>query len=139
MTIFDPYRGRLVVETPEEIVRQSCLKLMVEELGYPSSLIAVEKSLKELLKTSKPPLRRADILVFSLSGEPLLLIECKAVPLTLAMQRQVRGYNYYIKAPFIALINDKEALFSTKGGAFEIGIRPYEWCLFHASIPPSKL
>ena len=59
MTIFDPYRGRWVVETPEEIVRQSCLKLMVEELGYPSGLIAVEKTLKELLNSASPPLRRA--------------------------------------------------------------------------------
>lgn len=139
MTIFDPYRGRWVVETPEEIVRQSCLKLMVEELGYPSGLIAVEKTLKELLNSASPPLRRADILAFSPLGEPLLLIECKAVPLTLAMQRQVRGYNFYIKAPFIALVNDKEALFSKHGGIFQIGIHPYEWCLFHASIPPSRL
>lgn len=131
-SLYDPFRELFVKGTPEETVRQRYLDLLTNELGFPASLIAVEKSLRELVKDARPPSRRVDILCFEPSGRPLLLIECKAVPLTKAMQRQVRGYNYFVKAPFIALVNNEEALFAEAAGSFTSGIRPFAECMSHA-------
>lgn len=127
-SFFDPYRQKWVVMTPEEGVRQSCLR-QLEVLGYPKSLMAVEKSLKELMGVARPPKRRADILCFDPRGRPLLLVECKAVPLTEAMQRQLMGYNFYIEAPFIALVSSSLALFAAKNGPFSEGLRPFAECV----------
>lgn len=127
--LFDPFRRKWVVASPEELVRQKCLRRLTESLGYPASLIAVEKSLKELVQGPFPPLRRADILCFTQSGSPLLLIECKAVALNEAMQRQLKGYNYYVKAPFIALVNEGVELFASFEGPFQEGIRPFAECV----------
>lgn len=129
LKLFDPYRRIWVVETPEEKVRQNCLTLLTKELGYPASLIAVEKSLKELIQIARPPLRRADILCFCPSGKPLLLIECKAVNITEAMKRQLKGYNYYLQAPYVALVNKEESLFASQHGPFLPGIKPFAECV----------
>lgn len=73
--------------TPEEYVRQEILQLMLQ-LGYPSSYIAVEKDLAALLCTQNTffPDRRADIVCYtkqpSKGLRPLLIVECKAIPLT---------------------------------------------------------
>jgi hypothetical protein len=42
--IFDPFRKTWVLLTPEEWVRQNLLQYLVQNLHYPSSLIAVEKA-----------------------------------------------------------------------------------------------
>ncbi|QLH36548.1 MAG: type I restriction enzyme HsdR N-terminal domain-containing protein [Parachlamydiaceae bacterium] len=103
-----------VAATPEEYVRQEILQLMLQ-LGYPSSYIAVEKDLAALSyapKTLSFPDRRADIVCYtkqpSKGLRPLLIVECKAIPLTQKEISQVIGYNYLIKAAFIALVNQKE-------------------------------
>lgn len=123
--LFDPFRRLYVKATPEERVRQQWLIYLTESLGYPASLIAIEKSLKEISSHKKVPLRRADILCFASTGKPLLLIECKAVPLTAAMERQLRGYNYYVQAPYMALVNGNKGLFSTAGGLFQEGVKAF--------------
>ena len=41
--IFDPVRRRFVPLTPEEAVRQSYLRYLVDELGFPLIAITVEK------------------------------------------------------------------------------------------------
>lgn len=67
-----------------------------------------------LLGEQKIPLRRTDILCYAPSKEtlhPLLLVECKAIKLTSRMVNQVIGYNYYLKARFLALVNDQEIRF----------------------------
>ena len=115
--IFDPFRKEWVVSTPEEIVRQNFLSYMIKELGYPQHLIALEKSLRELpsLKGQKVPLRRIDILCFERKTlSPLLLVECKAVPINRKSLPQVMGYNAFIKAPFIALVNANSIVFGWK-------------------------
>jgi hypothetical protein len=97
--------------TPEEEVRQQVLYELIEK-GYPKSCLAVEKGIKEISAREfykKPPLRRIDIACFGkVQGDelqPLLVIECKSVQLTTKMIRQVLGYNIFIKAPIVALIN----------------------------------
>lgn len=86
------------MSTPEERVRQNLLKKMVEELGFPKGLLSVEKKIGE---------RRYDIVAFTRSGAPLLLVECKAVNLKPA-ENQALGYNASLKAPFICLASLNE-------------------------------
>ncbi len=81
---------------------------MIEKLGYPKALLGVEKSLVDIadatFSAKDIPRRRVDIVCFT-KGEarPLLLIECKALDLSEKSFRQVIGYNYYVKAPFVAV------------------------------------
>jgi hypothetical protein len=117
--IFCCIRRRWVLPLPEEVVRQCCLKKMIEDLGYPSGGFALEQSLRQMphlaLSSVKFPSRRADIVFFTKDIHvqhefyPLLLIECKAVPLTEKVIRQVVGYNFYVQAPFVALVNMTES------------------------------
>jgi len=92
-------RNQSVAATPEEFVRQKLIYKMISELGFPKSLIAVEKGI--------PPLkRRIDLLCYaSLKGDlvPLLIVECKAHFLNEAAERQLLGYNRSIEAPFLCL------------------------------------
>ena len=102
-----------MIATPEELVRQKILMLLTGKLGYPSHTIAIEKKLSELphLQEKEVPIRRLDILCYeSETLRPLLLIECKGIPLQEKMLSQVMGYNAFIKAPLICLANDKEFL-----------------------------
>lgn len=91
---------------------------MVDQLGFPPELISVEVGLAEMshIQGSKSslPKRRADIVCYSKEIDaqhvlyPLLLIECKAVPLTARVLTQVIGYNYHIRAHFIAIANENQ-------------------------------
>lgn len=119
--LFDPVRKKWVEATPEEKIRQACIRLMIDSLGYPLSLLAVEKELIKLPQAvptfnSAIPKRRADIIAFAKGIKadcplsPLLLIECKAVDLTPDFANQVISYNTFVKAPFITLANGNQCL-----------------------------
>lgn len=116
--IYDPIRRAQVAKTPEEEVRQSLIKVLIEELGYPKELIAVEVDLKSLPHLQefrgRLPSRRADLLVYIRQNKgliPLLLVECKADKLNDRAKRQIIGYNTYIKAPYLALASRHQVLF----------------------------
>lgn len=116
MTLFCPIRHIHVAPLPEEQVRQALLLRMIESLGYPKGLIAVEKSLADLphLQGKSVPDCRVDIVVLHPANmHPLLLIECKATSLTPKVKRQLIGYNLYVQAPFIALANQEGAQICT--------------------------
>lgn len=114
--IFCSIRKEWVASLPEEQIRQSFLSHMITEKGFPVGLIAVEKALKQLsnIHSASIPDRRVDIVCFakanSGSGElyPLLTVECKAVPLSPRTISQVVGYNHFVQARFIALVNQLE-------------------------------
>lgn len=95
--------------TPEECVRQHVLNHLIDDLHYPPSLISVEKELKFFYLGA--PRRRLDILVFTPADggfKPFLLVECKSVPLTKRVENQVFSYNTFVKAPFVAIVNQNE-------------------------------
>ena len=127
--IYDEVRKLWVAATPEERVRQNLLKKMIYGLSYPRELLSVEKSLSELCMNSHlVPSRRIDIVCFAKgkgmksSLYPLLIIECKekADLLDEALE-QVKGYNHFLKAPFIAVAHPDGEVFgypSDKGISF---------------------
>jgi hypothetical protein len=92
----------------EEHVRQSLIRLLVEELGFPRQWIAVEKELSSLPHVGEAVNRRVDILCFASDGTPLLLIECKREKLDASAFQQLVGYNAIVKAPFVAVANGEE-------------------------------
>lgn len=116
--VYDPIRKKWCVATPEECVRQKILIYLIEFLGYPPHAMSIEKKLSELpmVQGEKIPERRVDILCCeSTSCRPLLLIECKGVPLSKKMLAQVSGYNAFIGAPLICLANDQELILGWGG------------------------
>jgi len=114
--LYCPIRKGWVAALPEERVRQRILSHMIDEKGFPASLIVVEKAIKQLPHLATEgihsiPDRRVDVACFAKVSEglyPLLAIECKAVPLTSKVIHQVTGYNHYIRASFIAIVNEIE-------------------------------
>jgi len=102
MHIYDVFRKTWLVLTSEEWVRQNFLTWLVKDMGYPVGLIAVEKSLQ--YNTLK---KRADAVVYSPDGQPLMLIECKApaVAITQKTLEQAALYNFRFNTPFLALTN----------------------------------
>ncbi len=108
--IFCAWRHRWVRLTPEEWVRQQLLHRMVEQLGYPASLIAVEVAI-----TVGEVHKRCDAVVYDRAMQPLLLIECKAetVPLTQKTLDQAITYNRKLNVPFLLLHNGPQSIFVT--------------------------
>jgi hypothetical protein len=114
-----------VKATPEEQVRQRWIRRMMGELGYPRELLVIEKGIRELphLASLDVPQRRLDILCYGKEIHPvhalfpLLLIECKEGPLTKSALNQVIGYNYHVKAHFVAAVNRDEVQLGFFDGA----------------------
>ena len=100
--IFDVIRRKYVVLQPEEWVRQHVLHFLIEEKGYPKSLISVEKMLMVNSLT-----KRYDIVVFSRRGVVLLAVECKApnVPITQETFDQIGRYNLSLNSHYLMVTN----------------------------------
>lgn len=128
--IYDRVRDLWVLATPEEIVRQNLLKKMINELFYPKELIVVEKALSEipLFASVSTPLRRIDVACFAAKIHPghalypLLLVECKESEKdALKALEQVKGYNRFVKAYFIAVAHPGGELFGfLEQGSFRL-------------------
>tara|TARA_B100000780_G_C21112697_1_gene449807 strand:- start:6 stop:467 length:462 start_codon:yes stop_codon:yes gene_type:complete len=100
--VFDVVRKKYFVLQPEEWVRQHIIHYLNSQLGYPFSLLAVEKGL-----TYNGKNWRADIVAFNNSGKPQLIIECKApeVPINQQTFMQAARYNLVYKVPFLIVSN----------------------------------
>ena len=100
--VFDPFRSKYLVLTPEERVRQLFARYLVEERDYPATLMATEYSLT-LNKMSK----RCDILVFDRSGSPVVLVECKSPGVSIGREvfDQVARYNMVFKVAYLLITN----------------------------------
>lgn len=76
----DPFRKRLILITPEEVVRQQVLQYLLHCVKAPKELIQVEMLISKYQIESK---RRADIIIEKFDEQtkllsPLAVIECKA-------------------------------------------------------------
>lgn len=100
--IFDPIRKKYVALTPEEYVRQQTILYLINEKGYPIGLLKVETVLSLNGMT-----KRTDIMVHDKTGNPLMIIECKAesVQLTQAVFDQLACYNLKFKVPYLFATN----------------------------------
>ena len=100
--IFDSFRKKEILLTPEEWVRQNFLQYMVIEKDFPASLISVEMSfrLNKLVK-------RGDIVAFGRGGKPLLLVECKASSVSISQSTfdQIARYNMSLKVDYLIVTN----------------------------------
>lgn len=100
--IFDGFRKLWVRLSPEEWVRQNFLQYLVQIKKYPASLIAIEKEivLGELIK-------RFDILVYDKDHKPWMMIECKAMEISLneKVLEQVLRYNISVPVPYMVITN----------------------------------
>ena len=103
--IFCVWRRKYVRLTPEEWVRQHFLHALVEDFGYPQSLIAVEAS----IRVGDVP-KRCDAIVYDSTLSPLCIVEFKApsVPLTQQVYDQVAVYNRKVGVAVFMLSNGKE-------------------------------
>lgn len=99
--VWDAFRKKYLVLTPEEWVRQHLLHYLMEHLHYPQATLATESGFK---LQAQP--RRSDVLVYK-NSRPMLLAECKApqVKLTQNTLDQASRYNLHYQVPYIVLTN----------------------------------
>lgn len=105
--IYDAFRKRWVVLTPEEWVRQHFLHYLHFHLRYPANLIAVEKSL-----TLNGLSKRADIVVYDRKLQPWMLVECKKMDVKLdqSVFDQAARYNLVMNVPYLLITNGMQLL-----------------------------
>ena len=100
--IFDAFRKRWMVLTPEEWVRQNMLQYITEVKKYPAKLIAVEKEiyLGELKM-------RCDVVVYNRNGLPWMIIECKEMnaKLNAKVVEQILRYHITLPAKYLVITN----------------------------------
>ncbi len=100
--IFDVVRRKYIVLTAEEWVRQHFLNYLIKHKAYPIGLIRVEQ---QVLVSSIP--QRADIVVYSRKGQPIMVVECKApgVELSNSTFAQAARYNISLGANYLVITN----------------------------------
>lgn len=95
ISVWDNWRKKYIILTPEEWVRQHLLHTLVGQLGYPSGRVVVEKKINIGNRSF-----RFDCMVYGNNQEIMLLVECKApdVPLDKNVLEQIQSYNYKLNA-----------------------------------------
>jgi len=103
--IWDVWRKKQVVLTPEEWVRQNLLHYLINHLNYPLGVIAVEMQI--IVNALK---RRCDAVVFDENGKPLMIIECKEPDVALSPQvmQQIAQYNFQLNTEWLLISNGLE-------------------------------
>lgn len=106
--IFDDYRKKDILLTPEEWVRQHFVAYLTNQKKYPKSLTVLEKELK--LNNTK---KRTDILIYNTQGTPEIIVECKAMDVKITQQTfdQIARYNLKLKANYLIVTNGLEHYF----------------------------
>ena len=105
IAVFDDLRKKFVILTPEEWVRQHCVKFLHSDKNYPLSLINAEKQLKIAGLT-----KRYDIVVFQPEGDIQIIVECKAPSIRITQDTfdQIARYNLTLKANYLMVTNGLE-------------------------------
>jgi len=100
--ILDPIRRRYVKLTPEEWVRQNFIQYLINKGKYPPGLLGIE-----VMFSFNKLKRRVDILVHNRSGQPVMIVECKApeVALDEKVFEQIATYNMKYKVLYLVVTN----------------------------------
>jgi type I restriction enzyme M protein len=110
--IFSPLRQKWVPLTPEEMVRQQYLKVLMEEYGFTHDHMA-----EEMEVTGRGSAQaRADFIIWRTPQDkdaqksPLIIVECKAenVAIDRAVYAQGENYARLTNAPFFVTHNHRE-------------------------------
>lgn len=104
-TVFDPLRRKEVALTPEEEVRQWCIKVLSTELGVPMHMMMSEAGFRLGDKQL-----RADILVYDRQARPLAVVECKRpeVALDREVLDQAVRYNMVLNVRYMIITNGRQ-------------------------------
>lgn len=100
--IFDSFRNKYVVLTPEEWVRQHFVHYLVCEKGFPKELVGNEITIR-LHHTSK----RCDTVVYNRFLAPLVIVEYKSptVAISRAVFDQIARYNIALQVSYLIVSN----------------------------------
>lgn len=116
-TIWDPLRKKEVALTPEEQVRQWCIRVLADKMQVPMHLMMSEVGFRLGEKQL-----RADILVYDRSARPLMVVECKRpeVALTQEVLDQAIRYNIVLDVRYMIITNGTRTFICRKqdGGFF---------------------
>ena len=100
--IYDTIRKQWMLLTNEEWVRQNFIVYMVQQCGYPSTMIAVEKEIA--LYDRK---KRFDIVVYNKEHIPWMMVECKSADVELSelVLQQLLRYNISLPVDYMIITN----------------------------------
>ena len=107
--IFDPFRRKFVMLTPEEWVRQHFAHYLTETLNYPATRLHLEFQIRYQRRIKRP-----DIAVINDHGEIEILVECKApnVRLDENVFLQVSTYFSVLKPTCLVMTNGIQHVFA---------------------------
>lgn len=118
-------RRKDLVCTPEEWVRQHVIHYLINHQNVSLARIASEYALEyNGLK------KRADIVVFDNSFQPVLIVECKATTVQLSSEtlQQIAAYNRKLQVPWLWITNGiQHAYCKISEENLEIGVGMPEW------------
>lgn len=100
--IFDSIRKKFVSLTPEEYVRQHFTNWLINYLHYPMGLIANEVKI-----SLNSTIKRCDTIVYSNTGDPMMIIEYKAPHISINQNvfDQIVRYNMVLKTKYLVVTN----------------------------------
>lgn len=101
-TLWDPLRKKEVASTPEEQVRQWCIRVLADSMQIPMHMMMSEVGF--LLGDKR---FRADILVYDRKAQPLMVVECKRpeTAVTNEVLDQAIRYNMALNVRYIMITN----------------------------------
>ena len=107
LQIFDSIRGKWLVLTPEEWVRQNTIIYISDTLEAPMSRIANEVTINYNGLT-----KRCDSIIYNDYGNPLIIIEYKRtdVAITQRIFDQIAIYNLQLRVPYLIVSNGLQHL-----------------------------
>jgi len=100
--VFDAVRKKYLVLTPEEWVRQHFIHYLNSEKKYPLGLMGVETMVKYNEQST-----RADIVLYTIEGNPNMIVECKAPKVKISQDafNQIAKYNFKLRVDFLVVTN----------------------------------
>lgn len=98
--VFDVLRKKWVVLQPEELVRQLLVHCLQTDFNFPIGRMSIERGLNLFGRQ-----RRYDLLCYSKTMTPLLLVECKSPDVDIRQGEldQLALYNLDIKSQYLLL------------------------------------
>lgn len=102
LQIFDSIRGKWLVLTPEEWVRQNTIIYIADTLEAPMTRIANEVAI-----TYNGLIKRCDSIIYDDYGNPLIIIEYKRtdIQITQHVFDQIATYNMQLQVPYLIVSN----------------------------------